>query len=201
MTLGIPRSPNPMPSSHSRRSTRSPALHRAVRLALVTLMALQLGACGWQLRGHFPGADDGATLNLQTLQVINRSNSRLLMEAFEEVARDYDVTLEEGSGATLSLINENIERRPLAYGSTGVAVQYQLVLKTSYAFSDPSQNIQAYSRTITSRRNYDFDAELIVAKKEEELSLLSEMRREASRRILSNLRTLSVEETNAAAAP
>lgn len=94
--------------------------------------------------------------------------------------------IQEDSAAEVSIryTNEEFDRRPLAYGSTGIPVQYQLTMSIEFESYNNAGERLLSPRKIIVRRNYDFDAELIIEKEQEEQQLLREMREELAAQML-----------------
>lgn len=165
------------------------------RACLAFSLAMLISACGWQLRGmQSTGSTAGQIPQTLGLQVMTH-NSKMAQE-IQKILRGKEVVISNDAPLTLVLNNENLDKRPLSVTDTGVTAQYQLTLTVHYHFqkqtgSDADRSNQETEqlapRTVTSWRNYDFDAKLIVAKTQEEQSLLKEMREELAHRILSDL--------------
>lgn len=148
-------------------------------------LALLITSCGWQLRG----LEEYQTRGDQRIESINlrvAADNRLFQRALKQQLRDLGITIDPGASVTLILDRENTERRTLSFSSTGIPVQYQLIMTISYAYQTGAGKT-AEERRITTRRQYDFDTSLVIAKDEEERQLLQEMRRELAARIIANL--------------
>lgn len=97
------------------------------------------------------------------------------------------ISVDSTAELSLTLGRETLRRQPLTYNRSGVPAQYQLTLSFEY-FVTKNNAVLIEQESITARRNYDFDPNLIIAKDREEQELLEEMQRELSSRILSNIR-------------
>lgn len=119
------------------------------------------------------------------MEILER-NSRLA-QTMELVLRSKNVELTAEAPLILVLESERLDKRPLAVSDTGVTAQYQLTLIVRYHYKTRDGEEALASRRITSWRSYDFNAQLIVAKTQEEQSLVNEMREELAYRILDSL--------------
>ena len=154
-------------------------------IAILITSVTVLSSCGWQLRGaKAQRAELGSISLLEEIKLTSESGTRLLARAVKRELKHQKIAQTPQSKVRLTLSSEKVEKRPLAYGSTGVPVQYKLIMSVRYSFSDATST--QLPLELISRRNFDFDTELIVAKNEEEQRLLQEMREELARRILSS---------------
>ncbi len=139
-----------------------------------------LSACGWQLRGGVP--ESTYTGGLTALNVVTENRSNPFFRAFSGALTRYAIEDRDDAELTLQLSRERQERQPLTYGSTGVPAQYQLILEVQYQVSRDGE-LLIPQRRINTRRTYDFDPDLIIAKDREQEELLAEMREELADRI------------------
>ncbi len=119
------------------------------------------------------------------MEILQR-NSRLA-QTMQLILRSKKVNLSNDAPVVLVLETERLDKRPLAVTETGVTAQYQLTLIVRYRYKTKMGEELLPSRRITSWRSYDFDANLIVAKTQEEQALVEEMREELAYRILDSL--------------
>ncbi|WP_075188230.1 LPS assembly lipoprotein LptE [Teredinibacter haidensis] len=157
---------------------------------LVLLLGLVLlTACGWQLRGTDSSLSDArsGTLPGQLHVIVQERNSKVAPVLYN-VLRSKNVERTSEAPMILVIEEERLDKRPLSVTDTGVTAQYQLILSVYYHYKTNSGGdggeITQSSRKAMSWRSYDFDAKLIVAKNQEEQSLLQEMREELAFRIL-----------------
>ncbi len=160
---------------------------RCLFRTLAFLSLISLSACGWQLRGY-QQFKAGNIENIGSVNLRSTADNRLFQSTLKRQMGDLGIALNNDADITLAVNNEHTERRPLSYSSTGIPVQYQLIMTVGYAHARAPEKIMI-ERQITARRQYDFDTALVVAKKEEERSLLQEMREELATRIISSLST------------
>lgn len=156
-----------------------------LRHIAVLAFLLTLAGCGWQLRGYEQYKADGLQ-KIEQLHLLTTSDNREFQAILKRQVKDLSIKLSPEAPLKLVLHEEKTERRPLSYGSTGIPVQYQLIMTVRYEFSTPASPIPA-ERRLTARREYDFDTALVVAKNEEERVLLEEMRNELASRIIASV--------------
>lgn len=158
---------------------------RFAHTIVLTLAITLLSSCGWQLRGHYPAnSERGQTLSqLKTLRVVSEDRNNAFFRSFHDTLKTQSIELSNDADIRVEIRPESLRRQPLTYGRTGVPAQYQLTLSIEY-FSARADNVIVEQRNIISRRDYDFDPNLIIAKDREEQELLTEMRRELSERII-----------------
>ncbi len=152
-----------------------------MRLRLIaTLFVLLLSACGWHLRG----LDRGERPEQLALVVENRFEPLVLTT--QEVLQQNGIRIENDSPLELHIGREELKRRTVAVTSIGSPSQYELTLTVHYHYRSPALKPMV-PRVISTKRAFDFDPSNTVAKKEEENTLLSEMRRELAIRLLDSV--------------
>lgn len=155
------------------------------RFSLFICALLLIQSCGWQLRGY-EQYKNGNVKKIAEVHLRNSLDNRLFQASLKRHFEDLSIELNSDAKISLILHKESTERRPLSYGSTGIPVQYQLIMTIKYAYSTEPKTIPI-ERKLIARRQYDFDTSLIVAKREEERKLLQEMRDELASRIIASL--------------
>lgn len=152
-------------------------------------LCFSLAACGWQLRGHdnINPLTSSTLAKLENLNVVSENRNNSFFRAFQMTMQRQGIQLDKASDFRVEFNNESLRRQPLTYNRSGIPAQYQLSLSLEY-FATNKDQVIVEERTIVSRRNYDFDADLIIAKDREEQELLEEMRYELSNRIISSIR-------------
>lgn len=153
-------------------------MKNVIIIATVTLL---LSACGWQLRGVTGKAKHQQPEQLHL--IVQDGKTPLTKSIKQQMVR---LKIADTAKAKLALIidKEKVDRRPLAVSDTGVTAQYQLIYTVHYHYEDKASKFALPGRKVVSWRSYDFDPQLIVAKAQEELALLDEMREELAQRIL-----------------
>lgn len=158
----------------------------------ILLFTLFQTGCGWQLRGS-----EGNSLESKEafshLSVFVNAPSQLssMDKLLKKSLKSLGVDLDTQADITIELISERIEKRAMAYGSTGLPIQYQITMTTQYVMRTKTDTSLPEIKKVMSRRSLDFDPELVSAKDNEEQELHTEMREEIGRTILRNLRKLS----------
>lgn len=156
------------------------------RLATLLLL-LTLGACGWQLRGYEPGVAYSES-SFNQLKITTTSRDNAFFRRFNAALKRNNIEINDDASSVLELFKEQIDRKPLAYNRIGTPSQYKLSLSIEYQFKNNDEVLIARTR-INSRRNYDFDENLIIAKDREQEALIREMRDELSQRIIRMIRS------------
>lgn len=153
--------------------------------ALVCSLILFSG-CGWQLRGVSSNDLHGTENDIKELNIISDNRNNPFYRAFRTSILKRSITLSNTATLSIQLSNERLLRRPLAYSRAGLPAQYELTLSLEFQANE-SGTILVSQRRIDARRNYDFNADLIIEKDQEEQELLTEMRVELANRILSEI--------------
>lgn len=156
-----------------------------MRLLLMPFLCVSLASCGWQLQGYEQFKEVGSQ-KLETIDLNTTSDNRLFQATLKQQLEDLSITIDKQSPTSLTVHEEKLEKRPLSYGSTGIPVQYQLIMSIRFAYTK-DRTLAPIERNLVARRQYDFDTELLIAKYEEERNLLQEMRRELVNRILASI--------------
>lgn len=174
-----------------------------LRVFTLLLMLLQTG-CGWQLRGSESNSLEQKEA-FSNLSIFVDAPSKLssMDKLLQKSLKSLGVKLDSNANMTIELISERIDKRAMAYGSTGLPIQYQITITAQYAIHTITEELASTEKTqqtetnspdikkVISRRSLDFDPELVAAKDNEEQELHTEMREEISRTILRDLRKLS----------
>lgn len=157
----------------------------------VTLLAVS--ACGWHLRGTYPGGSGqqmtaaAANEKKAPAQLILRQRNNPLHNVMTRIAWENGYVFAEKSSWQLLIESERLDKRPLSVTETGIAAQYQLVLTIAFSFRNTKGDYNIPTQQIVAWRSYDFDAQLIVAKSQEEEAQITEMREELAQRILATI--------------
>ncbi len=161
----------------------------------VAFFCIMLSGCGWQLRGiealqqkNILTQVTPITLNLNLV----KRNPELL-QIFNNINSLNNIHFDNSARHTLTVHTVDIDKRHLAVTETGVAAQFLLTVTLSYSVSVNTAKTPARQYTLTSRRDYDFDATQIVAKKQEEQALISELYEELAQQTLLHARLLTTD--------
>lgn len=155
------------------------------------LILLQTG-CGWQLRGSESNSLENKEAFSHMSVFVNAPSKLSSMDKLlQKSLKSLGVNLDNNAKITIELISERIEKRAMAYGSTGLPIQYQITMTTQYVIHTTTEISLPEIKKVISRRSLDFDPELVSAKDNEEQELHTEMREEIGKTILRDLRKLS----------
>lgn len=157
-----------------------------IKILTFALLATLLSSCGWQLRGGGFQKLDGDK-RIGTLKLSSENRSSEFYQAFQKILARQHIEESAESELLLSYSEEKFSRQPLAYGSTGIPIQYQLNMSIEFSVAKRNGEWLLSPRSISARRNYDFDAELIIAKDREEQALLREMREELATQLIRSI--------------
>lgn len=168
-------------------------LYRINKYTCALLLCLCVVSCGWQLRGYDELKQRGLSRNDQPAQIDLTFSQRNpgLLQTLHQLARAHRIEISQASPVMLTIVSKKTDRRHLAVTETGVAAQFQLTQTLTYSLLNKKTTQQAPPSlfTVTTRKNYDFDAAQIVAKNQEEKALLAEMRKELAQKILIHAKT------------
>lgn len=153
-------------------------------LALV-LVCFLLSSCGFHLKKASSLPDD-----LKQLTLVGDDEKSALFSDLQAELTISDVTLVPPSkqSAQLYLFKEQLERQTLSLFQNGQVAEYELVYSVSYVVKRPKQ--KAIEKRFELYRNYQDDPDNALAKAKELELLISEIRQQASRRIVRELSQL-----------
>lgn len=155
-------------------------LNNAIIRSIILITCCVISACGWHLRG----LDKGSRPEALALIVENRFEPLVLVT--RDVMQQNGIAINSATTLQLHIGKEHLRRRTVAVTSIGSASQYELILSVEYRYQQLGQAAMP-SRTISTKRVFDFDPTNTVAKNEEENTLLDEMRHELAIRLLDNV--------------
>ncbi|KPZ57917.1 MULTISPECIES: LPS assembly lipoprotein LptE [Pseudoalteromonas] len=153
-------------------------------LALV-LMCFVLSSCGFHLKKASSLPDNLKTL---TLKGDDEKSSLFLNLEKELKASNVELTPSAKNVAQLYLRKESIERQTLSLFQNGQVAEYELAYGVSYVVKRPGE--KAIEKRFELYRNYQDDPDHALAKAKELELLISEIRQQASRRIVRELSQL-----------
>lgn len=163
----------------------------AALLALGTLVG-----CGWQLQGMQVASSDNARqasgkqqprAALSSISLRSKSYDAKFTRSLTQMIKASGISLQHRAQLDIMLEQEKLDKSPLTTTRTGVAAQYQLLMEVSYRYRNNVTAQLSPIKQIRTRRKFDFNANLIFAKNEEEKLLREEMREELARRILADV--------------
>ncbi|WP_338363458.1 LPS assembly lipoprotein LptE [uncultured Pseudoalteromonas sp.] len=153
-------------------------------LALV-LMCFVLSSCGFHLKKASSLPDNLKTI---TLKGDDEKSSLFLNLKKELKASNVELTPSAKNVAQLYLRKESIERQTLSLFQNGQVAEYELAYGVSYIVKRPGE--KAIEKRFELYRNYQDDPDHALAKAKELELLISEIRKQASRRIVRELSQL-----------
>jgi len=153
-------------------------------LALV-LMCFVLSSCGFHLKKASSLPDNLKTL---TLKGDDEKSSLFLNLKKELKASNVELTPSAKNVAQLYLRKESIERQTLSLFQNGQVAEYELAYGVSYVVKRPDE--KAIEKRFELYRNYQDDPDHALAKAKELELLISEIRKQASSRIVRELSQL-----------
>ncbi|MCK8129203.1 hypothetical protein CWB77_11125 [Pseudoalteromonas sp. S1610] len=158
------------------------AIKNGLALALVCFL---LSSCGFHLKKASSLPDD-----LKQLTLVGDDQKSALFSYLQTELTMSDVTLVPASkqSAQLYLFKEQLERQTLSLFQNGQVAEYELAYSVSYVVKRPKQ--EAIEKRFELYRNYQDDPDNALAKAKELELLISEIRQQASRRIVRELSQL-----------
>ncbi|WP_457933951.1 LPS assembly lipoprotein LptE [Pseudoalteromonas sp. SCSIO 43210] len=155
-------------------------------LALV-LVCFLITSCGFHLKKASSMPD-----NLKQLTLVGDDEKSALFESLKNELRASNVELisaaKDKDKAQLYLYKESIERQTLSLFQNGQVAEYELAYGVSYVVKRPGE--KAIEKRFELYRNYQDDPDHALAKAKELELLISEIREQASRRIVRELSQL-----------
>jgi len=153
-------------------------------LALV-LMCFVLSSCGFHLKKASSLPD-----NLKTLTLKGDDEKSTLFAALKNELKASNIELKPSAKdiAQLYLRKESIERQTLSLFQNGQVAEYELAYGVTYIVKRPGE--KAIEKRFELYRNYQDDPDHALAKAKELELLISEIREQASRRIVRELSQL-----------
>ena len=165
-----------------------------IKLTFVFLLSFLITSCGFHLRGS---QDLSAVLPEVQIQGISK-HSELARELTRALTAAKVNVLDE-SETLLSITRDSFSKRVLSLDSTGRVNQYELLYQLSFSLmkkvktgnkeSEDKQMVVDLIpvQNITEKREYLFDANLVLAKADEETRLNNDMRQAAMLQLVRRL--------------
>ena len=153
-------------------------------LALV-LVCFLLTSCGFHLKKASSLPDD-----LKQITLIGVDEKSALFSALksELIASDVKLVAASKKSAQLYLFKDQLERQTLSLFQNGQVAEYELTYSVAFVINRP--NAEPIEKRFELYRNYQDDPDNALAKAKELALLISEIRQQASRRILRELSQL-----------
>lgn len=160
-----------------------------IKLTFLLLLGFLIASCGFHLRGS---QDLSAVLPELQIQGVNKhsDSGRELIHALTAAK----VNVLDESDTVLNITQNKISKRVLSLDSAGRANQYELSYQLSFSLMKKiqGQDKQPFidllaAQNITEKREYLFDANLVLAKADEESRLNNDMRQAAMLQLVRRL--------------
>ncbi len=161
-------------------------LSKQISLALLALGLCVLSGCGFHLKKASYIPED-----LRQMVLIGEDPKSALLEQLQADLSRSQVQLNAKSSAQsaeLVLLKDRLERQTLSLFKNGQVAQYELAYSVAYRVTRPGQKPTEHSFELY--RNYQDDPDNALAKSKELDLLLSELRKQASQRIIRQLSQL-----------
>ena len=158
----------------------------------LVLSSLLLSACGFQLRNEqpLPAGITEVRLLKETTQVPLQRELKKRLKLYQIPFSEVLAPQTEEAILDIRLFPDSLDRRLLSLFPTGQVAEYELILSVRYELAFPGQAPQLVEFDIT--REYQDDPDEILAKSRELDLVLSEMREQASDRIIRLLASQSL---------
>ncbi len=156
--------------------------------ALLLLLALSLGACGYSLRGSGEFAAPLTSLQVNILQP-NSDLGRQLQNSLSAAGLSFELVDSlsvSGDDVLLMVADEQSVRRPVTINPRARAAQYEIRLAVDFILLQGETELIP-RETLTVERSYLEDIENIAGSREEAEILASEMRRDLVNLLLRRL--------------
>ena len=155
---------------------------------IVLLLLLQLGGCGFHLRGMQDGA-----LVLPPIYISGSDGNETVRQLKDYLrAAGVDVLSDSAGARMVATVSDEIrQRRVLSVGTTGKVQEYELRFAVRFSAADGSGSPLSGEQIVSLVRDYSFDEIQVMAKDTEAQELYDVMRTDAVREIARRLQALS----------
>lgn len=153
-------------------------------IVLLLLASSLLSACGFKLRGdqNLPAGVELVRLSSSTPHMPLQRELKEQLALFKIPFTEEQVPLRTPGTLDIRLEGDSLNRRLLSLFATGQVAEYELILTVTYQLAFPGKEPQRIEFEVT--REYQDDPDAILAKSRELQLVLTEMRRQASERII-----------------
>jgi len=156
----------------------------------IILLSFLLISCGFHLRGN----QDLSNV-LPELNIVGVTKNSTLDRELKRALENAKVNIVEESKVTLTIDKSDFSKRVLSIDSTGRANQYELTYVLSFMLAQDIHNKDESPKvldmlpkqSITEKREYLFDANLVLAKADEESRLQRDMQQAAMLQLVRRL--------------
>lgn len=165
---------------------------KRINISFLLLISIALSSCGFHLRGSQDLSSVLPEVQIQGTSVhseLGRSLRRALTSAKVAVLAESEVLLK--------ITKDDFFKRVLSLDSAGRANQYELNYQLNFELVKKEQEQEQgkaklvdliASQTVTEKREYLFDANLVLAKADEEARLNNDMRQSAMLQLIRRLK-------------
>ncbi|MDR2015303.1 MAG: LPS assembly lipoprotein LptE [Azoarcus sp.] len=164
----------------------APSLFLLARRARFVLLAIGLAAlagCGFHLRGPQPMAFSSIHIGTSQYTSLGITLRRQIVSG-GSAAVEEDASRAE---ARLQILSNDRSREILSLTATGRVREYELIQAIRFSLVDRDGNELIPPTTISARREYTFDDELVLGKEQEEALLYSDMESDLVRQLMRRL--------------
>jgi len=155
---------------------------------IILLLVLQIGGCGFHLRGMQEGA-----VVLPPIYITGSDGNETVHQLKDYLrAAGVDVLSDRAGARMVATVGDEIhERRVLSVGTTGKVQEYELRFAVRFSAADDSGTPLSDEQIVSLVRDYSFDEIQVTAKDIEARELYDAMRTDAVREIARRLQALS----------
>ena len=157
-----------------------------IRYLLVLFLTVSLSACGFHLRGQIPVPE---SLSVIAVQTTDRDLHRSLTEALSSNGATV-VPDSTQAKALLDLHKVEFDRQVLTIDERGKVTGFRLIYRVAFTVTTATGESLRTSTAI-SRRDFNFDPDLVLQKEIEENALREDMVIEITQTILRQLSTIA----------
>lgn len=168
---------------------------KPTRMLLILAGSLVLASCGFHLRGSY-----GMPAHLQAITLTAPGASTALRQELALTLGRANVTT-EGGDTELEVTREVLTKQTTTVDSRAKAAEYTLIYSVDYRVQRTDAKAPGVTQSLILRRGYQYDTTNIVGKNTEEETLVQELRQDAARQIVRQLRSWTPQPDNAAPTP
>ena len=160
-----------------------------LRICVSLLLAVALGACGFQLRGSNLGALKNSHIYIKSGGANQLASQIKKQLEFAEVPVVQDL---DKADYIIEVGNETFERSVLSVSAeTGKVEEYEITYNASLSVTGPDGNLLLKDEPVTAQRDFTFDEDSVLGKFDEESTLREEITRYAADTVLRRLQAVT----------
>ena len=153
------------------------------RISAIFLLGL-LTSCGFHLRGQALGEWPAAS---KQFAVIDQTSQVFWLRLLTPALKQQGVTIDETATRQLILNDSSSEKVIASYDASGRAAQYTVTEKLSFSFHSPIAAEKLTRIHISQQRTYNFNANNLSGKTQEERLIQQELRQQLTQQLLLRL--------------